>query len=360
MTRAVKNRVIIPERTETPIVINGDMQIAQRGTSTASVSSGSTYPALDRFLYAISDNGTFTVSQDTDTPTGQGFSKSLKLDCTTADASVASGSFQIIEHRLEGQNLQLLKKGTSSAESLTVEFWVKSTKTGTFILEIEDSDNGRSISQAYTVSSSNTWEKKVLSFAGDTTGALDNDNARSLRLMFWLGAGSNFTTGSLATSWASTGNNRAVGQVNSADSTDNNFFITGIQAEVGDYNTDTIPQFQFEDRATSLARCQRYYQNQGNNFYGLTEGTDKFRFQVPFDRPMRAAPTITARGTGFKFNARYLGDHTTDNPTISDAASTTFGTWLGVNGTSLTAGTPIYGRSQQDAAGQFLALDSEL
>ena len=119
----------------------------------------------------ITGAGTWTQSKDTTVPTGQGFANSLKMDCTTADASLAAADNCLLQTRFEGQNLQYLKKGTSSAESLTVSFWVYATKTGTNIVELYDVDNLRQISQAYTISSSNTWEKKELTFAGDTTGS---------------------------------------------------------------------------------------------------------------------------------------------------------------------------------------------
>jgi hypothetical protein len=124
----------------------------------------------------------------------------------------------------EGQNLQYLKKGTANAVSLTLSFWVKSTKTGTFIAELKDFNNTRTISKSYTVNTTNTWEKKTITFEGDTTGALTNNNALSLELNFWLGAGTDFTSGTLATTWGSSVNaNRAVGQVNIADSTSNDW-----------------------------------------------------------------------------------------------------------------------------------------
>jgi hypothetical protein len=359
------NTVALDRKTATPLIINGDMQIAQRGTSATALGNGDTgYHTVDRFQFREDGTPTyeFTMSQSTDTPTGQGFSQSLKLDCTTADTSLASADALGIRHTVEAQNLQMLKYGTSSAEVLTLSFWVKTNKTGTYTLWVYSDDGARNISKTYTVSSANTWEKKVINIDADTGGTINNDNGIGLILGWYLGAGTAFTSGTLNTSWNSivTADRVSSSQVNLADSTSNDWYITGVQLEVGTFDANSIPPFQFEDFATSFFRCQRYYQNQGNNFYGMTEGTDKFRFQVPFDRPMRAAPTITARGVGFKFNARYLGDHTTDNPTIADAASTTFGTWLGVNGTGLSGNVPIYGRSQQDAAGQFLALDSEL
>ena len=238
------------------IVINGDMSLAQRSTSVASITTGG-YKTLDRFEMAMDSVGTWTMSQSTDTPTGQGFANSLKLDCTTADAAPAAGDYLIIIQKFEGQNLQYLKKGTASALSLTASFWVKSTKTGTFICEIFDNDNSRQISASYTVNVTNTWEFKTITFPGDTTGTLNNDNGTSLTLRFWLVAGSTYSSGTLATSWASNVNaNAAVGQVNIADSTSNDFYITGVQLEAG----TTASDFEFLPVDVNLNRCQRYFE----------------------------------------------------------------------------------------------------
>ena len=238
------------------IVINGDMKIAQRSTSVASITS-SAYNTLDRWYLGLGTLGTWTMSKSTDVPSGYGFANSLKLDNTTADASPASGDTMLLSQFFEGQNLQYLKKGTANAVSLTASFWVKSTKTGTFICELQDTDNSRSISKSYTVSASNTWEFKTITYAGDTTGAFTNDNGDSLCLNFWLGAGSTYTSGTLATSWASTTSaNRAVGQVNIADSTSNDWLITGVQLEAGTSATD----FEFLPIDVSLGRCLRYYE----------------------------------------------------------------------------------------------------
>ncbi len=247
------------------IVINGDMSIAQRGTSTTSISSGSNYYTVDRNKVFVNSGGTWTMTQETDAPSGQGFVKSLKMDCTTANASLSAGSYLFISQRFEGQMLQYLKKGTSSAESLTASFWVKSNKTGTYILEIKDADNTRTINKSYTMSAADTWEKETITFDGDTTGTLDNDNAQSIQFNFWLAAGSTYSSGTLQTSWGSETNaNRAVGQVNLADSTSNEFYITGIQLEAGTSASD----FEFLPVDVNLQRCQRYY-------FHHTSGTSK-------------------------------------------------------------------------------------
>ena len=246
------------------IIINGDMSVSQRSTSASSITS-SGYHALDRHRLAISSLGTWTISQSTDVPTGQGFGKSMKFDCTTADASPSASDVMWVQHRIEGQNLQYLKKGTSSAEKTTLSFWVKSNKTGTYIAELEDTDNSRHIAKSYTISSSDTWEKKTITFDGDTTGTLTNDNNTSLELHLYLGAGTDYTSGTLATSWASnTDANRAVGQVNLADSTSNEWYVTGIQLEAGSQASD----FEFLPFDINLRRCQRYFEICGAAFTG--------------------------------------------------------------------------------------------
>ena len=236
------------------LLINGGMNIWQRSTSASVTNVG--YYTADRWRSGGTGLGVFTQSRSTDVPSNQGFGYSLKMDCTTADASLAATDVLAINQRIEGQNLQHLLKGTSSAKKLTLSFWVKSNKTGTYIAELVDNDNTRQISKSYTISSANTWEKKEITYDGDTTGTLDNDNNQSMRVLFWLAAGSNFTSGTLNTSWASTTNaNRVVGQVNLADSTSNEWYMTGCQLEVG----STASGFEFEPYDKILSRCYRYY-----------------------------------------------------------------------------------------------------
>jgi hypothetical protein len=282
------------------IVINGDMQIAQRSTSVASITTQG-YKTLDRYYLLISSLGTWTQSQSTDVPSGYGFSNSLKMDCTTANASPSASGYLGISQSFEGQNLQYLKKGTANAVSLTASFWVKSTKTGTFIIELADSDNSRSISKSYTVSVSNTWEFKTVTFAGDTTGAFTNDNGKSLEIIFWLGAGTDFTSGTLQTTWGSSVTaNRAVGQVNIADSTSNDFYITGVQLEAG----TTASDFEFLPVDVNLGRCQRYFisNRSGANFNGsavfTANSTSAATGSNPFPVYMRSAPSITIYTAG--------------------------------------------------------------
>jgi len=244
------------------IVINGAMQVAQRGTSVASITSGA-YRTADRMYLNMGTAGTWTNTVSTDVPTGQGFAKSFKLDCTTANGSLSAGSYMTLQHRIEAQNIQYLKKGTANAESLTLSFWVKSAKTGTYIAYLKDEDNNRDISKSYTISSANTWEKKTITFPPDTTGALNNDNGIGLYIYFWLVAGStylNANSGSLQTTWATSANS-AAGQVNLADSTSNDWYITGIQLEAGSQATE----FEHRSFAEELQLCSRYFWRQYNS-----------------------------------------------------------------------------------------------
>ena len=289
------------------MVINGAMQISQRATSAAAVGAG--LHTVDRWYTTKTNAGTWTQTQDAATVSTAGFGYSLKMDCTTALGSLAASDRLMLSYRLEGFNCQSLKKGTASAESVTISFWVNATKTGTYVLEMWDHPNSRHIASLYTVSVTNTWEYKTVTFAGDTTGALTNDNSKILELHWYLAAGSNYTSGTLATTWAAqaTGN-RAVGQVNAADSTSNNFYLAGVQMEVG----ITATPFEYKSFAQELQACQRYYEksyNQGQNPAGVTTVSDWLirhptagagAMMVYFKVPKRTTPTMVtyAPGTG--------------------------------------------------------------
>ena len=281
------------------IVINGDMSVAQRSTSVAGI-TGTGYNTVDRFRILMTTAGTWTQSQSTDTPSGQGFATSLKMDCTTANGSLSANSRIVISQNIEAQNLQYLKKGTASAESTTLSFWVKSNKTGTYTAEIYDADNDRQISKTYTIDSASTWEKKTITYAGDTTGTLNNDNGIGLSLFLWLSAGTDYTSGTLNTSWnASTTADRASSsQVNLADSTANEWYITGVQLEAG----TTASDFEFLPYDVNLARCYRYYFDTGSAVNQGGTLTGGFWFKAfnaneaagynSLPATMRTAPTI--------------------------------------------------------------------
>ena len=279
------------------ININGAMQVAQRGTIT---NAGNEYGGPDRYRFAKND-GAYTISQDTDAPSGSGFVSSFKIDVTSA-ASSTGNQYVILQHKMEGQDLQQFKKGTSSAESFTLQFWIKSTKTGTYVVELTHTDNTRHVCKTYTVSSSNTWEYKTITFPADTSGVLANNNASSLQLNWWLYAGSTYNSGTLPTSWAAFADaNSAVGQVNAADSTSNNIFFTGIQLEVGEKATP----FEHRSFGDELAKCMRYFQKSysysdapgsatstGTAWMTIAQGGGRIVHTAYLKERMRATPTF--------------------------------------------------------------------
>ncbi len=272
------------------IIINGDMNISQRGTSTASITSDGYY-TLDRFTTEIGSFGTWTQSQATDSPTGQGFTKCLKMDCTTAQGSPGSSAVMLVGQSIEGQMLQSIKQGTANAESTTLSFWHKHTKTGTNIVELLDADNNNAVSGSYTQSVSDTWEKATITFPANTSGTYDNDNARSLRIRFIMGSGTDYTSGTLATTWQTsiTNADRYAGQVNNADSTSNNFIITGVQYEVG----TTASDFEFLPFDVNFTRCQRYFQKSDVRASNGGISPNWYVYNINFATNMRSAPTLS-------------------------------------------------------------------
>jgi len=348
------------------IIINGSMDLAQRGTSFSSQTAE--HFVVDRFkMFVNGAIGTWTTSQSTTVPTGQGFAKSLKMDCTTADASPASTDILSVQQRFEGQNLQYLKKGTSSAESLTASFWVRSNKTGTYIAELEDRDNTRYVSQSYTISSADTWEKKTVTFPGDTSGAFTNDNGESLRLNFWLGGGATWTSGTLGTTWHTTSANRAVGQVNLADSTSNEWYITGVQLEA----SETASDFEFLPVDVNLDRCERYYQVivdiPGDGIadttlswgYAFQYNASTIYSSYFFRKTMRASPTLDqVTGTNiYQFYRNQAADSFNGIGSLNNATTKCF-EWVVTANISGTGGQSGFLRTNGSTC--FIALDSEL
>jgi len=278
------------------IAINGAMKIAQRGTLTGQ--TGNSYTACDRFLTAEGGAAVTTSSQSTDVPSGQGFANSLKIAFTTADTDISANDFFLLIQRLEGQDLQHLLYGTSDAKDLTISFWVKSPKTGTHILELRHNDASPAYynGQAYTITSANTWQKVTLTYSGYVTTAFDDDNNQSLAMQWWFAAGSNFSSGTLqSNTWQNTATNRAVGQVNCLDSTDNEIYLTGVQLEVGSVATE----FEHRSFGEELQLCQRYYQQYTNPpLRGVISDPNANRMGMPLPVIMRATPTVTITSTG--------------------------------------------------------------
>lgn len=274
------------------LLYNGEMRIAQRGTLATGVST-SGYFTVDRWGIAQSSIGAWTLQQSNDTGlTPSGFRSYLYVRNTTADAAPAASDYVHLFQRLEGQDLLHLRKGTAEALPLSLSFYVYTNKTGTYVAELEDYDTGRGVSASYTVPVANVWTKIEVTFPPDTTGMLNNDNGLSLALNFWLGAGSNYTSGTLQTSWATQVNaNRAPGQVNLADSTANYFSITGVQLEVGPKPTP----YEHLPIVEDFQRCLRYYYNSVpvSSYYNIFNAGNFASATMRFPVRMRATPGIT-------------------------------------------------------------------
>ena len=260
------------------VVINGGMQIYQRGDVTGATSH--TYGGPDRFRVARSGAGTF--SQKSIGVNGAfGIQRALIIDCTTQSGSLAAGAFQIIQHKIEGFNAQRFEKGYPTAKQFALSFYAYSEKGGTYTVALEDANNSRYVSASYTVTAS-TWQKHEVIFPADTTGKLDNDNGESLAIEWWLAAGTNYSSGTFSTSWASsvTANKVHPSQVNMGESTDNNFYLANVQLEVGSVCTP----FEWKSFTEDLTDCQRYYRRWqaassgfiGNGTPGLVRVTNSY------------------------------------------------------------------------------------
>jgi hypothetical protein len=281
------------------VIINGAMNVAQRGTSSTGLGTADGYFTVDRFSIDMGGTtaGRFTMSQDSSAPSG--FANSLKFDCTTADTSTAADEKLILVQAIEGQNLQAFAKGTSDAKPFAVSFYVKGNASATYTCELFDLDNNRVNAKTFSVTTD--WTRVELTFVADTTGALDDDNAASFNIGIILNAGSNLTGGTFAngtwTDASSSGNMRAGSQSNFFDSTDRTFFLTGLQMEVGQNPTE----FEHEPYERTLTKCQRYFyqiDHASDRRFGIdglySSGTGA-ELNVMFTHPtsMRAAPTLT-------------------------------------------------------------------
>lgn len=277
------------------MVINGAMNVAQRSSSSTGLGASAGYFVCDRWRMGVSSSGRLTMSQSSDAP--DGFNNSLKLDCTTADTSIAAGEYLILQQLFEGQDLQRIGKGTSSAKKITVSFYVKGNGNATYMCELFDSDNTRHATHQFSVTSS--WTRVILTFNSDTTGAFDDDNNLSLYLSLWLHAGSSYSGGSYtASTWASNVNgNRAVGASSFFSSTSNTFQITGVQMEVGPQSTP----FEHEPLSITQQKCYRYYyKSTGYNLSLANATTAGFSYRQERSTKdslpvtMRTSPTYTA------------------------------------------------------------------
>ena len=273
---------------------NGAMTVAQRGDAHTNVGNNAETYTLDRWkIYVQNSSARFQVEKNTDHSLPDGFSGSMRISCTTTDTSLAATDEVYLTQSIEGQDLMAFAKGTSSAKQYTLSFYARSNKTGTYCVTLLTPDNtAGTVSKSYTMT--NTWTRHVITFPADTSSArkINNDEGEGLRIIWWLVAGSGVNNGTLQTTWTdTTDTGRATGQVNFADST-NEFYITGVQLEVG----DTASDFAYESVSTTLQKCQRYFvfhDDVGGAATAYNAHSDGYRWWVPFSPPMRVNPTVT-------------------------------------------------------------------
>tara|TARA_E500000318_G_scaffold97883_1_gene98850 strand:- start:31 stop:1095 length:1065 start_codon:yes stop_codon:yes gene_type:complete len=283
------------------------MDISQRYGTTATTIGSEAY-SLDRWSFREISNGSTTVQQTTTVPSGKGFANSLKVAVTGADTSIVGDNIVAIAQKLEGQDAQLLKFGTSDAQKVTISFWVRSNVTGTYSATLRHTNTSGTAyvnSLTFSISSGDTWEQKVLVFNANTSQDIRNTNTEGIRLEIILTAGSDYTSGggANANTWTTGNTNRAsASNVNILSSTSNTFYLTGFQMEVGEFTSSTLPDFQHESFGDNLSRCQRYYNIFGNTtqapmgmaaFY-----SDASAYVGPLVYPveMRSSPSITITG----------------------------------------------------------------
>lgn len=342
------------------LIINGAMQVAQRGTSDSGITASEYADGPDRYKLGGSSFGTVTVSQSTDSP--DGFANSYKVDVTTANGSLSAGSLLEIQQSLEGQDVQAFAKGTSAAKQYSLSFYVKSTKTGTYVAMLQDHDNSRMCCKTYTVSNTN-WNRYTLTYPADTTGAFGNDNEKSLSVKFCLVAGTDFTSGTLQTTWGTAANATSrVGQVNFADSTSNDWYVTGLQLEVDHTGSGVATDFEHRSFGEELQLCKRYYQqiNQESSgtsiLQGFGNGSGRLRAVLYLPVEMRANPTVALDVSGG--NPSFYS-YTGGNPSyssLSGVESTKKNIVVDINTSNLTAGAPYDWRG----SGAFITIAAEL
>jgi len=255
------------------LLINGAMQVNQRGTQTVNASATTGY-GPDRFRLNAGggiDEFVGTIAQDSDVPSGSGFSNSLKITTTTAENAISAGEYIYLHQTIEAQNLQQLAYGTSSAKKVTLSFWVKSTITGTFAVGLYKPDSTSQIhNKTYTINSASTWEYKTITYEANTLsgGAIANDNGAGIEVAWHLAVGSTYKGTDTSSGWANyAAATWGTGQGTDAVITTTNatFQITGVQLELG---TEATP-FEHRSFGQELALCQRYYQDNDASTMGI-------------------------------------------------------------------------------------------
>ena len=333
------NTAVLARPIAKPIIVNGNMAVSQRahGAVTGLGDGDEGYVTVDRIRHTIDGTtaGRFSSSQApiTDLP---GFGESILIDCTTADTSIAAGEGFNLEYKFEGHDLHHLQTGHSTAKPFTIAFYAKADAALTYGVEFKNADHNRHCTRRFTTTTG--WTRHVLSFPADTASKYDNNNAHSASLRFWLHAGSSFAGGTAATVFQGvTTANTAAGDDSIFANTGRFINITGIQMEIGEYDINSIPPFQYEGYGENLQRCKRYCQSTFNQHEDIgaasavgiiitcATGTGAHRTSTGHQFPVsfRISPTIVIRNqTGGTTGSGRNGDTGALKTMIAGNAST--------------------------------------
>ena len=287
------------------ITINGAMQVAQRATSATGLGANSGYFTLDRFDMTTGNTaGRYTASQSAVTDL-EGFSNALKIECTTADTSVAAGEFFIIQNHNEGLNLQQLKASSTSTRAFTLSFYAKSNASRAIASEVLlTNGTNRQMSKLHTIGTS--WARYTMTVPAASSTQIDNDNSNEMQVNFWIHSGTTYSSGTInddaLDSYADSARAGGIGSIFA--STNNTLEITGVQLEVGSQATP----FEHRSFGEELALCQRYFfdhrPSDGYEFFGVgvhTSSTNNVNL-VNFPQEMRAAPSFSSTGNFRNWN----------------------------------------------------------
>ena len=349
------------------LIINGAMQVAQRGTSVTGLGNTATYATCDRWeQQASAATGRYTSTQTGITDL-VGFRSCLKFNCTTADTSTGAGEYLILAHKFEGFNVSHIGMGSSEAKELTLSFYAKGNAPAQYTAQFQTAQSYE-VSKSFNVTSE--WQRFEITYPANTVAnPLDNNNTGQLFLQIWLNSGSTYSGGSaLNETWGNPANNTmAVGNSNFYSSTDNEFFITGVQLELGKVATP----FEHRSYGEELALCQRYFQKQsasGSSVYerfgmGFSNTSTNFNTIIPIQTPMRATPALGHNGTMAHYHIYHNAGTTTPLTGISIDANADGGSkQVGVNAavsSGLVAGGAGMLNSNNNATA-FISLDAEL
>jgi len=337
------------------MIINGSQIVAQRGTG--AVTSNVSFP-VDRWQITNSSGASISVQQNSDVPSGEGFAFCTKYTVTSADSGVTGTEDALFRQHIEGQDITQLAWGTSSAKTVTLSFYVKSSLTGTFGGALKNSDNSRAYPFTYTISSANTWEYKTITIVGETSGTWLSTNGIGVRVVFSMGSGSDRL--GTAGAWSTNNNDGATGQTQVVETVNATWQITGVQFEIG-----KATPFEHRSFGEELSLCHRYYQefNFDTHGYNVTNGgaasssQSKFLYTY-YGGVMRATPSISTPSVSNGY--RFLADgednfHNTipniDNPGIVSVQ-------FGDNQHTIT--TRAYTRLLLNASGAAIKFDAEL